>query len=398
MASKPRSQAVTDRAGRFVQSDGSHEGYTAFHPRPLPPDPPLRVDAELHRLLDRANQALGRLDGITLLLPDPDSFLYAYVRKEAVLSSQIEGTQSSLSDLLLFEHDAVPGLPTQDVEDTSNYVAAINHGVRRMGEGFPISLRLIREVHAKLMAGTRGGDRAPGEFRRTQNWIGGTRPGTARYVPPPAHEVMPAMGALEKFLHDQPEPTPILLKAAFAHAQFESIHPFLDGNGRVGRMLITLLLCAPEDQVLSRPLLYLSLYLKRHRDLYYEHLQRIRTDGAWEEWVQFFLEGVIEVAQSATDTTRRIVELIERDRQRVHGLGRASGSAALVHDLAVQETILTIPWTARKLAISEPTVAKALAHLTKLAILAEITGRQRGKVYVYREYLALLDEGTEPQP
>jgi Fic family protein len=398
MPSPTRSQAAIDRGGRFVQSGDSHEGYAAFHPRPLPPDPPLRVDAELHRLLDRANQALGRLDGITLLLPDPDSFLYAYVRKEAVLSSQIEGTQSSLSDLLLFEHDAVPGVPTQDVEDTSNYVAAINHGVRRMAEGFPISLRLIREVHAKLLAGTRGGDRAPGEFRRTQNWIGGTRPGTARYVPPPAHEVMPAMGALEKFLHDQPEPTPILLKAALTHAQFESIHPFLDGNGRVGRMLITLLLCAPEDQVLSRPLLYLSLYLKRHRDLYYDHLQRIRTDGAWEEWVRFFLEGVIEVAQSATDTTRRIVELIERDRQRVHGLGRASGSAARVHDLAVQETILTIPWTARKLGISEPTVAKALAHLNELAILPEITGRQRGKVYVYREYLALLDEGTEAQP
>jgi Fic family protein len=387
-----------DRAGRFVQSDGSREGYTAFHPRPLPPDPPLRVDAELHRLLDRANQALGRLDGITLLLPDPDSFLYAYVRKEAVLSSQIEGTQSSLSDLLLFEHDAVPGLPTQDVQDTSNYVAAINHGVRRMAEGLPISLRLIREVHAKLMAGTRGGDRAPGEFRRTQNWIGGTRPGTARYVPPPAHEVMPAMGALEKFLHDQPEPTPILLKAALAHAQFESIHPFLDGNGRVGRLLITLLLCAPEDQVLSRPLLYLSVYLKSHRDVYYEHLQRVRTDGAWEEWVQFFLEGVIEVAQSATDTTRRIVELVERDRQRVHGLGRASGSAARVHDLAVRETILTIPWTARKLGISEPTVAKALAHLTRHAILTEVTGRQRGKIYVYREYLALLDDGTQRRP
>ena len=317
------------------------------------------------------------------------------MRKEAVLSSQIEGTQSSLSDLLLFEHGAVPGVPTQDLEDTSNYVAAINYGVRRMAEGFPISLRLVREVHATLMAGTRGGDRAPGEFRRTQNWIGSTRPGTARYVPPPPHEVMPAMGALEKFLHDQPEPTPILLKAALAHAQFESIHPFLDGNGRVGRLLITLLLCAPEDQVLSRPLLYLSLYLKRHRDLYYEHLQRIRTDGAWEKWVQFFLEGVIEVAQAATDTTRRIVELIERDRQRVHGLGRAAGSAARVHDLAVQETVLTIPRTARKLGISEPTVAKALTHLTGLTILTEITGRQRGKVYLYREYLNLLDDGTE---
>jgi Fic family protein len=349
----------------------------------------------MQALLDRANQELGRLDGVTLLLPDPDRFLYSYVRKEAVLSSQIEGTQSSLSDLLLFEHDVAPGVPRYDVEETSNYVAAMNHGLRRLTEGFPLSLRLIREVHAELLSGAHGAGRAPGEFRRTQNWIGGTRPGNARYVPPPANEVMPAMSDLERFLHDDPAPTPVLIKAALAHAQFETIHPFLDGNGRVGRLLITLLLCLPEERVLSRPLLYLSLYLKSHRDVYYEHLQRIRTDGDWEPWVRFFLEGVIEVAREGTETTRRIVELIERDRARVHGLGRASGSAALVHDLALREIVLTIPWTARSINVSKPTAAKSLAHLVSLGVLDEITGRARNKVFVYREYLNLLQEDTE---
>ena len=371
MANHTAPRQVADRAGRFIEISATGESYRVFHPRPLPPSPPLEIDAEIQSLLDRANQALGRLDGVTLLLPDPDQFLYAYVRKEAVLSSQIEGTQSSLSDLLLFEHDAAPGVPRRDIEETSNYVAAMNHGLRRLAGGVPLSLRLIREIHAQLLSGARGGTRAPGEFRRTQNWIGGTRPGNAGYVPPPASEVTSAMGALEKFLHDDPEPTPTLLKAALTHAQFESIHPFLDGNGRVGRLLITLLLCLPDNQVLSRPLLYLSLYLKRHRDIYYDHLQRIRTDGAWEDWVRFFLEGVIEVAQSATETTRRVVELVERNRARVHGLGRASGSAARVHDTAVREVVLTIPWTARHIGVSEPTAAKALAHLVNLRVLEE---------------------------
>lgn len=371
------------------------ESFNAFLPSPLPPRPPVAIDAGMQALLDRANQELGRLDGVTLLLPDPDQFLYSYVRKEAVLSSQIEGTQSSLSDLLLFEHDVAPGVPRDDVEETSNYVAAMNHGLRRLAEGFPLSLRLIREVHAELLSGAHGAGKAPGEFRRTQNWIGGTRPGNARYVPPPANEVIPAMSDLEKFLHDDSAPPPVLVKAALAHAQFETIHPFLDGNGRVGRLLITLLLCLPEERVLSRPLLYLSLYLKSHRDLYYEHLQRIRTDGDWEPWVRFFLEGVIEVACGATETTRRIVELIEQDRARVHGLGRASGSAALVHDLAVREIVLTIPLTARSINVSEPTAAKSLAHLVSLGVADEITGRARNKVFVYREYLNLLQEGTE---
>ncbi|MGH2843089.1 MAG: Fic family protein [Solirubrobacteraceae bacterium] len=385
----------SNRAGRFVEVAVAGESFRAFLPNVLPPNPPLAVDAGMQTLLDRANQELGRLDGITLLLPDPDRFLYSYVRKEAVLSSQIEGTQSSLSDLLLFEHDVAPGVLRDDVEETSNYVAAMNHGLRRLAEGFPLSLRLIREIHAALLSGARGAGKTPGEFRRTQNWIGGTRPGNARYVPPPADEVIPAMGHLEKFLHDDPERTPMLLKAALAHAQFETIHPFLDGNGRVGRLLITLLLCLPEEPVLSRPLLYLSLYLKQHRDVYYEHLQRIRTTGEWEPWVRFFLEGIIEVARGATDATRRIVGLIQRDRARVHELGRPSGSAALVHDLAVREIVLTIPWTARRVKISQPTAAKALAHLVSLGVLEEITGRGRNKVFVYRGYLDVLQEGTQ---
>lgn len=294
------------RAGTFVSANSGPEDYSAFIPKPLPPNPPLEITPRLQGLLDRANQALGRLDGVTLLLPDPDQFLYTYIRKEAVLSSQIEGTQSSLSDLLLFENDAAPGVPLNDARETLSYIEAMNHGLRRLASGeLPLSLRLLREVHARLLAGTRGADKTPGEFRATQNWIGGTRPGNARFVPPPAHEVMGAMGALERFLHDDPVQTPILLKAALAHAQFETVHPFLDGNGRVGRLLITLLLCS--EGVLSRPLLYLSLYLKRNRDAYYERLQAVRTESAWEQWLEFFLEGVVEVAESATQTAQRIV-------------------------------------------------------------------------------------------
>ncbi len=288
--------ASSARAGRMVVVQGGPDGYSAFMPAPLPPQPPLRISETTQTLLDEANQALGRLDGVTLLLPDPGQFLYSYVRKEAVLSSQIEGTQSSLSDLLLFENEAVPGVPLDDVEETANYITAMNHGLRRIESGeLPLSNRLLREVHELLMSGARGGDKAPGEFRRTQNWLGGTRPGNARFVPPPAHEVPDAMSDLEKFLHG---PTPILLKAALAHVQFETIHPFLDGNGRVGRLLITLLLCA--EKVLQQPLLYLSLFFKQHRDAYYDHLQRVRTEGAWEEWLDFFLEGVVTVAGSAT--------------------------------------------------------------------------------------------------
>jgi Fic family protein len=392
MVSQP---SPNQRAGTFVRQTVAGETYEAFSPKPLPPDPPLVVDAVMQDLLDTANQALGRLDGITLLLPDADLFLSAYLRKEAVLSSQIEGTQSSLSDLLLFEQEVRAGAEPSDVRETLNYLVAMNHGLERIQGGFPLSLRLIREIHGLLMADVRGADRAPGEFRRTQNWLGGARPGNARYVPPPAHEVAPAMGALELFLHDRPVMTPILIKTALAHAQFETIHPFLDGNGRVGRLLITLLLSA-DGKVLSRPLLYLSLYLKRNRDEYYDRLQRIRTDGDWEAWLIFFLEGVIEVARTATETITRIVHLIENDRQKIYGLGRAAASTLRLHELAAREIYLTLPNASRRLGLSLPTVSKAAQNLRDLEIFRETTYAPRRRFFAYEAYLSILSEGTEP--
>ena len=317
-----------------------------------------------------------------------------------MLSSQIEGTQSSLSDLLLFEHDVAPGVPEEDVRETTNYLAALNLGLRTMEEGLPLSLRLLRQVHAELLRGTRGGDTGPGEFRRIQNWLGGPEPAVARYVPPPPNEVPAAMADLENFLHGEPVAMPVLIRAALAHAQFETIHPFLDGNGRLGRLLVTLLLCSDtadgESRVLSRPLLYLSLHLKRHRDTYYERLQAIRTDGDWEGWLAFFLEGVISVANLASETTKRIVELIEQDRRRINALGRAAGSALLVFDHAVREVVLRIPETAKQLPVSEPTVATAIAHLERIGVLRELTARPRNKIFAYDEYLKILSEGTEP--
>src|SRR5919198_5556783 len=380
---------TSKRAGRLLTVQAGPDGYSAFVPAPLPPDPPLRIDGPLQDLLDEANQALGRLDGVTLLLPDPGQFLYSYVRKEAVLSSQIEGTQSSLSDLLLFENEAVPGVPLDDVEETSNYIAAMNHGLNRIESGeLPLSNRLLREVHARLMAGVRGGDKAPGEFRRSQNWLGRTPPGNARFVPPPPPRVVPAMSDLEKFLHDDPEPTPLLIKAALAHVQFETIHPFLDGNGRVGRLLITLLLCS--EKVLQQPLLYLSLYFKQHRDAYYDHLQRVRTEGDWEGWLDFFLEGVIAVASSATRTARRLRQLVESDRARIHGLGRGASSALRVHELAGRRIVLNARGAAAELGLSVPTINAAVRRLEDAGILREVTGRRRGKVFAYVDYLDLL--------
>lgn len=384
---------TSKRAGELRVVETGDDGYFAFHPRPLPPDPPLEIDASLQGLLDRANQALGRLDGITLLLPDPDQFLFTYIRKEAVLSSQIEGTQSSLSDLLLFEADAALGVPLADAREASNYIDAMTHGLDRIRNGeLPLCNRLLRETHSALLKSGRGSERTPGRFRRDQNWIGGNRPSVARYVPPPWQEVEPAMAALEKFLHDQPQPTPILVKAALAHAQFETIHPFLDGNGRVGRLLITLLLVA--EGVLTRPLLYLSLYLKQNRDDYYDHLQRIRMEGAWEPWLRFFLEGVVEVAESTTATTRDLVHMIEHDRRTIHGFGRGAATAARVHDLAARFVVFRPTGAARVLQLSDPPVYAAVRRLEEAGILREVTGRKRGKLYVYDEYLARLNEGT----
>ena len=392
-----RPDTTSERAGRFLQEQSGDEPFWAFHPAALPPNPPLAIDAGMQDALDRANQALGRLDGVTLRIPHPDFFLYSFVRKEAVLSSQIEGTQSSLSDLLLFELDKAPGAPSHDVEETSNYVHAMNHGMRRLEEGFPLSLRLIREIHAELLRGGRGGALTPGEFRRTQNWIGGSRPGNAHFVPPPAREIPDAMGALERFIHDQPTRTPVLLKAALAHAQVETIHPFLDGNGRVGRLLITLILC--HEKVITHPLLYLSLYLKRHRSAYYDHLQRIRIEGAWEPWVSFFLAGLIEVAENTTETTRRLVDLFEADRARIGSeLGHRSSTALRLHELLCRKVVLSVPEAARELAISEPTAYSGVAALERIGVAREGTGRKRNRLFVYDQYLGIVSEGTDSPP
>lgn len=382
-----------NRAGRWQRQNVGPEPFFAFIPAPLPPDPPIRYDPELQDLSDRANRELGRLDGVSTLLPNPSLFLYMYVRKEAVLSAQIEGTQSSLSDLLLFENEAEPGVPLVDVQEVSNYVAAMEFGLDRLRGGFPLSLRLMREIHAVLLKGTRGADKNPGEFRTSQNWVGGARPGNALYVPPPPHEVMGCMGALEKFLHDDTVRMPLLVKVGLVHAQFETIHPFLDGNGRLGRLLITLLLCA--EGALSQPLLYLSLYLKQNRATYYEVLQRIRTDGDWEGWLKFYLAGVAEVSRQASDTARNIVAMFEAHRVAIQGLGKAAASALRVYDHLRQRAITSIARAAHELGMTYPTVAQAIAHLESLGLVRELTGKKRARLFEYHPYLDLLREGTE---
>jgi Fic family protein len=381
------------RLGRYEVTAAGGDRVRAFIPPPLPPVPPVDL-APFQGLLDHANQALGRLDGVASILPDTPLFLYMYVRKEAVLSSQIEGTQSSLSDLLLYETEEAPGVPLDDVREVSNYVAAMDHGLARIKEGFPLSLRLLREIHGILLAGGRGEARDPGEFRRSQNWIGGTRPGNAAFVPPPPHEVVPCLGDLERFLHADTPEIPVLGKAGLAHVQFETIHPFLDGNGRLGRLLITLFLC--KRGVIRDPLLYLSLYFKAHRSDYYAHLQAVRETGDWEGWLDFFLTGVIDTATQAADAARRILAMFEADRRAIEALGRPASSALRVHELLQTKPLITIPLAARTLALSRPTVASSLAHLVQAGIVRERTGRQRGRAFVYDRYLALLSEGTEP--
>ncbi len=382
--------------GENVWIGRGDDAYTAFVPSALPPKPPLALTTADQNLLERANRALGKLDGMTSLLPDTSLFIYAYVRKEALGSSQIEGTQSSFADLLLFENDQVPGVPLEDVREVSDYVAALDHGIKRLRSGFPLSLRLVREIHGVLLRGGRGSNKTPGEFRRSQVWIGGSRPGNARFVPPPTDRVVECMGALEKFLHGNPVETPTLLKAALAHVQFETIHPFLDGNGRLGRLLITFLLCA--EGALAEPILYLSLYFKSHRQEYYEHLQRVRTHGDWEGWLRFFLEGVIITSDEAVTTTRRILALFDKDRRQLEKFGRAAASAFRVHEYLQKKPITGIREMEKDLDLTYPTVAGALDRLKKVRIVKELTGFKRNRVFAYAPYVALLSEGTEPIP
>jgi len=369
------------------------ESVRAFVPPPLPPVPAVRLDG-IQILLEQANQALGRLDGLASILPDLSLFIYAYVRKEAVLSSQIEGTQSSLSDLLLFENEEAPGAPVEDVQEVSDYVAALYHGLKRMREGFPLSLRLIREIHEVLLSRGRGSDKEPGEFRRSQNWIGGTRPGNATFVPPPPEFVMERMGQLEVFMHDEKPELPLLIRAGLIHVQFETIHPFLDGNGRLGRLLITFLLCA--SGALHEPILYLSLFFKKHRQVYYDLLMGVRAAGNWEAWLEFFLAGVKETSDQAVSAARRIIALLEADRKKIEGLGRPAASVLRIHQYAQTHPILSIASTAKKVGITFPTVGASVDHMQKLGIMREITGKQRHRLFAYRGYLDILSEGTEP--
>jgi len=380
--------------GQLVRIGGGEEAYQAFVPVPLPPDPPLKLTAADHDLIERANRALGKLDGMTSLLPDTSLFIYAYIRKEALVSSQIEGTQSSFSDLLLYESDQAPGVPMEDVREVSDYVAALDHGLKRLRGGFPLSVRLLREIHGVLLRSGRGSNKTPGELRRSQVWIGGSRPGNARFVPPPPGEIAECMGALEKFLHGDPVETPTLLKVALAHVQFETIHPFLDGNGRLGRLLITFLLCA--EGALSEPILYLSLHFKGHRQEYYDHLQRVRTHGDWEGWVRFFLDGVISTSEEAVSTTRRILALFEEDRRSLEALGRAAPSAFRVHQHLQRKPITGIREMEKDLGLTYPAVAGALDRMKKLRIVKELTGFKRNRVFAYSPYVSLLSEGTEP--
>jgi Fic family protein len=383
---------LSERIGAYVTTTTMGETVRAYVPPPLPPAPPL----DLPRLLvpiERANQALGRLDGMISILPSTNLFVFMYVRKEALLSSQIEGTQSSLSDLLLFENEEVPFVPLDDVQEVSNYVAAMNLGLRRLADGFPLSLRLLREIHAELLSKGRGSSKQPGEFRRSQNWIGGTRPGNATFVPPPPDRVMECLGSLEHFLHDR-QTYPALIRGALAHVQFETIHPFLDGNGRLGRLLITLMLC--EEQALKEPILYLSLYFKTHRSRYYELLQEVRQSGDWESWLEFFLDGVAETSEQGVGSARRLMALFAEDRAKISTLGRPAASALRIHEELQRNPLLSAPVAASKLGLSYPTVQKSLDHLQELGIAKEITGKRWRRLYEYTSYLRILDEGTEP--
>lgn len=384
----PATPVVDTRIGKYIETTVASETVRAYVPPNLPPTPPVDIGG-LISLLGAADRAVGRLDGITRLLPDQTLFLYMYVRKEAVLSSQIEGTQSTLSDLLKFETDAAAGEPLDDIREVSNYVDAMMYGLERL-DTFPLSLRLIREMHERLLSGGRGDTKQPGEFRTSQNWIGGSRPGNAIYVPPPPQHVMPALDSFERFLHETDNGIPPLIKAGLIHVQFESIHPFLDGNGRLGRLLITLYLC--KEGILRQPLLYLSLYFKQHRSKYYDLLQEVRERGQWEAWLEFFLQGVAETAEQAFKSATEIVDLFKRDRERISSTGERAGSMLRIHEQMQQTPFLTAAKAASRTKLTIPTVNTAFADLQRLNVVEEVTKKRRGRVFCYREFMSILSD------
>ena len=374
------------QTGRYLTSIAGSEEVRAFVPAPLPPVPALELIGGVRNSLDQGLLALGRLDGAANTLPDAHLLLYTYVRKEAVLSSQIEGTQSTLDDLLAHELGEAPGVPIGDVTDVSRYVEAMTHGLQRLRSGFPMSNRLLREMHEILLATGRGAQKTPGEFRQSQNWIGGTRPGNAAFVPPPPQEVHHCMGDLEKFLHSD---TPALVKAALAHLQFETIHPFLDGNGRIGRLLITLLFC--HEGVLREPLLYSSLYFKQNRQRYYDELNAARESGDFERWLDFFATAIRVSAEQATTTGLRISAVFREDRNRLREMGRQAPTILLVQEALQAKPLATIATLTQSTGLTTPTVTQALNELQKLKIVRETTGRARGRIFAYVRYLDALN-------
>ena len=380
--------------GRYGTTLFQGERIQAFVPYPLPPDPHLEFDGSLMRALEGATFAVGRLDAISTLLPDKDLFIYAYVRKEAVLSSQIEGTRSSLSDLLLFELDEAPGVPLDDTLEVSNYVAALHHGLEQLRRGSDLTERLIRQVHGALLSRGRGSHLNPGEFRNSQNWVGGTHPANADFVPPPHGDVPRCMRSLTDFLNSKDDGLPTLVRAGLAHLQFETIHPFHDGNGRVGRLLITLLLC--KAGVLHDPVLYLSLYLKQHRSVYYQMLDWVRRTGDWERWLIFFLDGIRQTAEGAVAASQRLTGLFASNRHEIQQNRRRASSALRVHDALTQRPMLSLSEVCRRTGLSFPGASSGMELLVSMGIAREFTDRSRNRLFVYDEYLSILSEGTEP--
>lgn len=378
--------------GTFQTTIFADERVRAFVPHDLPPTPPLDLGS-LHLALERAHLALGRLDSVSTLLPDTGLFLYTYIRKEALLSSQIEGTQSSISDLLLFEIEQAPGVPLDDVVEVANYVQAMQHGLARLRGDFPLSNRLICEIHQHLLSKGRGSHQQPGQFRTTQNWLGGTRPGNAHFVPPPVDRLGDCLSTFERFLHRTDDGLPTLVRIALAHVQFETIHPFLDGNGRVGRLLITLLLC--HAQILREPMLYLSLYFKQHREEYYRLLDVVRQDGDWEAWLAFFLDGVTTTANGAVETARRLTALFDSDHRQLRQQGRKASSALRVHEALKRRAVTNLQDVVTTTGLTFPTASAGMDVLHKLGIAREVTGKRRNRVFAYGKYLDILNEGTE---
>jgi len=381
-----------DIQGTLVKCSITSETYQAYVPNPLPPKPDIDL-SEVSVLLEKANQAIGQLNGVVETAADPSILNYMYVRKEAVLSSQIEGTQSTLDDLLKYESEQTHGIPVADASEVSSYVAALNHGLQRIREGFPLSLRLIREIHKILLTNSRGQTKLPGEFRSSQNWIGGTRPGNARFVPVPPDKLMTVLGDLELFMNNE-DTIPDLIKAALIHVQFETIHPFLDGNGRLGRLLITFFLCVKG--VLDSPFLYLSLFFKKNRTLYYDALNGVRKDGDWENWIKFFLEGVIETANDAKTTLIAIQNIFSADSEKIKTLGRASQSAQKVFKAFQKKPMLTVAEIVKMIGSTKPTVIKSLKHLMDLGIIENNSEKKWGQMYTYKGYTDLLSADVDP--